>query len=548
MIDICNEKDLIIDNKDITSDNDEYIEDYECDENEINEINETNNNDINNDNEDPKFLAECDIIKEREKVISQAQDKLFLERKDSILALIYYEWNIDKLDNWYENIEGNKINSGIILSEEINKKLINDGIKPNGDICLICSEKKNNNFFSLNCGHQFCDECWTEYLKEKIKLPLNALQVKCPQKGCTCIVYEHLYSKYLNNNDIKNLNIAIYKNFINKNDDIKKCPNEKCHLFIKSNNHYAREITCSCGTSFCYKCLNFYHFPCTCDIVQKWCELMKKYNYEYISPDENLSDKWIEANTKECPNCHQKIEKSRGCNYMFCDPKAGGCGHAFCYVCEIDWQKHIDDHFYCNYYNSESVKQKEIKSQKLKEELEIELIEEEFFKQEKESQNEKFFHFFKKYKEYDTSINKCNILKKTLGEKIGLISTIHNIKLFDLMFIINAIEIIINAKNILKMSIIFEYFMKDGIQKDLFENSKEIIEKDIDDLYNKLSNDYLNMLIQTDCYSFFSSIKTFKTSILDLTNRINNCIKSFTEDIENEFILELDDELIKQKN
>ena len=464
MFEVCNEKDLIIDNKDINSDNDEYYEDYECDENEINEINENNNNDINNDNEDPKFLAECDIIKEREKVISQAQDKLFLERKDSILALIYYEWNIDKLDNWYENIEGNKINSGIILSEEINKKLINDGVKPNGDICLICSEKQNNNFFSLNCGHQFCDECWTEYLKEKIKLPLNALQVKCPQMGCTCIVYENLYSKYLkNNNSIKNLNIAIYQNFINKNDDIKKCPNENCDLFIKSNKHYEREIICLCGTSFCYKCLNFPHFPCTCDIVQKWCEITK--NYYYISSDEELNNKWIKANTKKCPNCHQNIEKNKGCNYMFCDPKVGGCGHAFCYVCGIDWKKHINDHFICNNY-TEEVKRKEIYSKKLNEELEIDLIEKEFYKKEKNMfKNDKLNFYYNKYCACDNYINAYITLKKTLEEKENLLSAIHYLNSFDLYFIDLAIETVINSQKIIKMSYIFGYFMKDGLQK-----------------------------------------------------------------------------------
>ena len=325
-------------------------ENYLSDDNDMNIDNDENNEYNDEDYKDPQFLIESDIIKEREKAISQAQEKLFLERNDTILALIYYKWNIDNLDNWYDNIEQNKINSGIELSEDINKKLINEGVKPNGDICLICYEKKNNNFYSLNCGHQFCNECWANYLKEKIKLPLKALQVKCPQYGCTCIVYENLYYKYLKNNDlIKNLNIAIYTNYINRNDDIKKCPNKYCLYFIKSNNHYAREIICLCGTSFCYKCLNFFHFPCTCDIVKKWCELTKKYNN--ICSDEELNNKWIKANTKECPNCHQKIEKNKGCNYMYCDPKAGGCGHSFCYICEIDWKIHINNHFYCSNYN-----------------------------------------------------------------------------------------------------------------------------------------------------------------------------------------------------
>ena len=64
---------------------------------------------------------------------------------------------------------------------------------------------------------------------------------------------------------------------------------------------------------------------------KKWIELNK--DYYYIASDEEKSNNWIEANTKECPNCHQKIEKLKGCNYMLCDKRFGGCGNAFCYVC-----------------------------------------------------------------------------------------------------------------------------------------------------------------------------------------------------------------------
>ena len=533
MLKLSDEKDLNHINND--NDNDDYYEDYDNYDNEIN---------YNNENEDSKFLKEYDIIKEREKIISQAKEKLFLKREDAILALIYYKWNIDKLDNWYENIEENKINSGIELSKEINKKLINEGVKPNGDKCLICWEKVNNNFFSLNCGHQFCNECWTGYLNEKIKSPLNALQAKCPQNGCTCIVYENLYSKFLkNNNSIKNLNISIYQNFINRNDDIKKCPNEKCEYFIKSNNHYEREIICLCGTSFCYKCLNFPHFPCPCDIIQKWCEITKKYYY-YTFHEDQLNDKWIKANTKECPNCHQKIEKNKGCNYMYCNPKVGGCGHAFCYVCETDWKDHIKNHYYCNNYNSEEVKKKEIYSQQLKKELEIDLIEEEFLKKENFN-NDKAYYYFKKYKEYDNSITNFNILKNNLGEKVTLLSAIHNLYIFDLNFINNAIEAVINAYKLIKISYIFAYFMKEGLQKNLFTSTQELLKFHSDCLYNKLNDKYLNNLIEIDSNCFPSVINVLKTSINYMTVTINNCINSFIEDIENEYISELDDKLIK---
>ena len=193
--------------------------------------------------------------------------------------MIYYKWNIDKLDEWYENIEENKAKSGIELSKIIEKKLKGKGIPSDGDTCLICEEKKtNNNFLSLNCNHQFCIECWEEYLKEKIKYPLEALYVSCPQYGCTCIVYEYLYFKLLKDEDsLEILKEIIYKNFIDRNEDIKKCPNKRCHYYIKSNIHYARDINCKCGISFCFKCSKESHFPFICHIIQKWDIIKNKY-------------------------------------------------------------------------------------------------------------------------------------------------------------------------------------------------------------------------------------------------------------------------------
>ena len=88
------------------------------------------------------FLRAGEILQEREKMISEICEKLFLKRGDAILAMIYYKWNVDKLDDWYENIEENKAKAGIDLSKIIDKKLKEEGIPSDEDYCLICEEKK----------------------------------------------------------------------------------------------------------------------------------------------------------------------------------------------------------------------------------------------------------------------------------------------------------------------------------------------------------------------------------------------------------------------
>ena len=200
--------------------NDEY---YTYDENE----NDLGNRVVSTEIE---FLEESEIIKERENAIKEAIEKLFLDRDNAILAMIFLEWKLNKIESWYDDLEGNKYKAGIELSEKTKKELKKEGIESNGENCLVCFEEKNDKFFSLSCGHQFCSDCWLEYLKEKIKSPLSALTAKCPQKGCTCIVYEKIYRKYLTDKpSLEKLDKAIYKNFIIINNDIKQCPNEHCH-------------------------------------------------------------------------------------------------------------------------------------------------------------------------------------------------------------------------------------------------------------------------------------------------------------------------------
>lgn len=531
MLDICHD----FENDDC---NDDYMgeEEYEEKENYINEY------------KGSIFINENAINIERENIIKEAMENLGLKRNDAILVMIYYRWNLDKLETWYDNVEQNRVKVGIELSKEAKELFKKEKIESNGNCCLICyeDEKENqNNLYSLNCGHKFCEECWAEYLKEKIKYPLNALQVKCPQKNCSCIVYEELYSKFLKDKiNLEKLNKAIYKNFIDRNQDIKQCPNEYCHFYLKTNAHFAREINCLCGISYCFKCSKESHIPIPCEMFNKWNKLRE--NSFYITSEEEKSDKWIHANTKECPICHQRIEKSRGCNYMLCDKKVGGCGYAFCYVCETEWSKHSKDHFFCNKYQSEEVKQKEKIKEKIKEDLEIELIEEEFLNLEMNfNMNERLYLYYSKYKNYLESIEKCNNnLKKELEEKISILTAVHSLNSEDLNLFRDAVETVIKTKKILKNSYIFGYYMKNTEQKKLFEKSQEDLELKTGKLHKLLIDEQLNIIIQSFSDNFHHLFFQYKFSLKSLINTINKNRESFIEEIEYKYFSDLDEKLI----
>ena len=502
----------------------DYVEDYDYNEDDLNEPIISG---VSSD-----FLYEDEIIREREKVIKEAMEKLFLERDDAILAMIYLGWNIDKLDEWYNNADENKIKAGIELSNATKKKLKENHVESNGDNCLVCFEDKNDQFFSLNCGHQFCSDCWKEHLKEKIKSPLSALQANCPQEGCTLIIYEKLYAKFLTDKkSLEKLDKAIYKNFINRNEDIKQCPNEHCHYYIKSNVHSEQEIHCPCGTSYCFKCLKEPHNPCTCELYQKFLSINRNTTVE------DDDKRWIEANTKECPHCHQKIQRSQGCNYMLCDKRAGGCGHAFCYVCETDWSKHSQDHFNCNKY-TDAVKEKKKKAKRIQQELEKDI-----------KKYERYDFYYPRYMNYKSSIDICRKdFKETLNEKINLLIATQNLQVLETKFITDALDAIIKAKTTLKNTYIFGYYMKDTQLKKLFEHSQGILEFNTESLHKLLIDETLNLLIEADNRDYFIHLfQTFKDNVNKKTDVINKYRLSLIEEIENKYIGELDSKIIDLK-
>ena len=497
-----------------TYNNEEDEDEYEYEEDDL------NNNNKNTD-ETITFIPEEDILKEREKMIQETIEKLYLERDQAILAMIHYEWNLDNLDNWYEDVDTNKSQSGIDLSAETKEKLEKDGVISNGNECLTCCEEKNDSFFSLVCGHQFCGECWKEYLKEKLKNPLGCLFAKCQQSGCTCIVPEDIYKKFITDKTLlEKLDKAIFKNFINRNEDFKQCPNPKCHFYAKSTMHSAREINCKCGTTYCFKCSKDTHRPCSCEMFEKWLRM---------NDTAKNDDKWIEANTKECPHCHQKIEKSKGCNYMLCDKKAGGCGHAFCYVCETDWARHSQDHFTCNKY-TDAVKNKEQKANQLKEQL-------------------KRTEFY--FKRYMHNKKACEILDKQtredIGEKINLLVTLKNMPILEMKFVNEAIDTTIKGKTLLKNTYIFGYYMKDNEKKQYFEHEQGILQYWTEELHRYLIDDQLSMVIMEDNYTNFAEkLKNYKNSVNNIIESIEKYSKGLIDDIENNFISEIDYKLLDE--
>jgi ariadne-1 len=102
-------------------------------------------------------------------------------------------------------------------------------------------------------------------------------------------------SKYLENR---------IESYIENHHSIKYCPSTpSCGLAIRltsDESTSSAQIKCQCGHKFCFGCLQAWHQPATCQMMEKW---KKKVD------SDNANLEWVEENSKLCPGCKYPIEK-----------------------------------------------------------------------------------------------------------------------------------------------------------------------------------------------------------------------------------------------
>ena len=381
------------------------------------------------------IIAEDEVLQVREKFIKQALERVDFDRDSIILALTYFKWNVYWLaEKWYDNPEKYSEEAGIIISKSVMSKLAKEKVFPNNKDCSVCFVNINDlenssDMISLSCKHFFCIDCWKEYLSEKLKEINTVIYSSCPQSGCNCIVTESIFKQVLknkdNDKDYKKYFKAVIKNFTEFNCVIKSCPSPGCETYILCEHSGNKEVHCvNCKCTYCFSCLRDGHKPCTCDMITYW---------ESKNKSESENVKWLQINTKKCPNCHKHIEKNQGCNHMTCRKEAGGCGYEFCWLCMGKWSGHSA----CNKYEDDTKKKTE-----LKHEL------------------DRYIHYFDRYMNYKKSYDFALKLKPHIQEQIEKFNDIKEIPYLDLIFLQDGVKTVIDSKRILMNSYIFGFLMK----------------------------------------------------------------------------------------
>ena len=272
------------------------------------------------------------------------------ELKHTICSQVtQYQWDFQKFyevifDNEHCEEKFRQVLSSRIVSPNDNIKIIDNHLfggereriivpensNPNVDeskgvkFCSICLNEYDS--FTqgkrlILCGHEFCEDCWKEYLDLETK-EMN-LVIKCPADKCETIVDQIAVAKLLENAQQLSNYLNQLENSFERFIKCFRCPNNCGKTIVKisetgdfiferrkkyslQTDEEEEEITkCDCGQVLCFKCGEKDHRPLTC---YQRCFIPEN------DPD-TLSRLTVIETTKPCPNCKFPIEKNQGKYY-----------------------------------------------------------------------------------------------------------------------------------------------------------------------------------------------------------------------------------------
>lgn len=211
--------------------------------------------------------------------------------------------------------------------------------------CNVCLEYNSNIAYCGLCSTSTCFWCMTQYLETSIMD--GVIKLYCPsEEGCSKLFSEKLISSF-----VKPETYAILTKIkvdSDNNPNVKTCPG--CHKVTKrtevkqsQKGEDISRVNCSCGMAWCFPCYSPWHTGLSC----------KSYQKDVVASGDKALRFWAKVgkkgrkNARKCPKCKVYIERTTGCDHMFCKR----CKTNFCYRCG---SKHYDLGMLGNHYSTYS--------------------------------------------------------------------------------------------------------------------------------------------------------------------------------------------------
>lgn len=453
--------------------------------------------------------------------IQSIKDQLIIETSELLgVSLFTAEallrnngWSKEELlDSWMNDPSGTCEKAGVelptILSlDNIDESLITPNVTGKNinkireeEECSICCLPITENII-VPCNHMFCNDCWTQYLHDKITNG-QVHGIVCPQFACYRLVPIHIVEKLVSRDMASKYLQYDIKAFVDSNPTIRWCPHPGCGQAVQKphdEEHVLSPLTdqrtvdelsettssymVHCGNDhyFCWNCGEFAHAPCTC---KEWSDWLKKVQFmtkkiggmSSSQVEEAASNQWISVNSKPCPNCNTSIEKTEGCNHMKC----WKCKHGFCWMCLDKWSKHSSatgGYFECNRYKEREKVDDFLKKRQIECD-EIEMI-------------GHFKHYYERYNNHCHSLQLENKYLHSAGEKMIQLIASAGTQVGSVQFLEEAVRHLVEARHTLIASYGHGYFIMIRHVRNKFERLQGHFEEKVENLAEVVARQYL---------------------------------------------------------
>lgn len=244
------------------------------------------------------------------------------------MLLRAYEWNKERvIEQYMENPHKASIKAGLVRADDpppptpvrsqppsrrSTRKATLPPPSTEKFVCPICCDDEPPAKLSLECHHEFCSNCWDQYLQGKVREE-GECQVGCMETGCNLQVPDTFIKDHTDSKTYDRFEELVSRHYVNHVAHLKFCPAPGCTDTVSCSAAATKSamttivptVHCSHNHTFCFGCnIDSDHRPVLCPVAKLW---LKKCQ------DDSETANWIKTNTKECSKCQSTIEKNGGC-------------------------------------------------------------------------------------------------------------------------------------------------------------------------------------------------------------------------------------------
>eukprot|EP00158_Paraphelidium_tribonemae_P003736 Partr_v1_DN26341_c0_g1_i1_m43098 putative ariadne homolog, ubiquitin-conjugating enzyme E2 binding protein, 1 (Drosophila) len=407
-------------------------------------------------------LSMSDLVARQTEEVTHISELFNIPHALAFNLLRHFRWNKDRLLERYMENSTTVLDKAGVSAQKFQLK---PQLAPDSFSCSICCSDSQDSpgleVQALDCGHEFCTNCYRYYLVQKITDEGESRHLHCPAAKCARTVVEKVVERILSEaDDQKTLSLyrqLLLKTYVEDVENLKWCPSAGCETIVRCDvrpsqlKRVVPSVRCSNGHEFCFGCSLESHEPCICALVAMW---LKK------CADDSETGNWIAANTKECSKCKYTIEKNGGCNHMTCK----NCRYEFCWVCMGPWSEHGQSYYNCNRFDEKSSKEARQEHTSSRAAL------------------ERYLHYFNRY---DNHMQSSKLASKFYGlteKKMEEMQLQSDFSWIEVQFIRKALDTVIECRSTLKWTYAYAFYLKKSNVSVLYEDNQRDLEMAVETL------------------------------------------------------------------